>query len=134
MELRVFRSMNRRFGERTLMQAKGLAFALILLLGKSMACGQVLTGEIDGVVRDVAGAAVPNATVTITNIDENLIQRTLKTDAQGQFTAPLLSVGSYSLTVSASGFKTNTMSGIQVHVGQPSEIPVVLSIGQVSED
>jgi hypothetical protein len=133
MELRVFCGMNGKLGELTLMCAKGLIFALLLLLGIPMVSGQVLTGEIDGVVRDEAGAAIPNATVTITNADENLVQRTLKTDAQGQFTASLLSVGPYSVTISATGFKTNTVSGIQVHVGQPSEIPVVLSIGQVSE-
>ena len=106
---------------------------LLVLLSVRPADAQVLTGEIGGVVRDAAGAVVPNATVIITNTDVNLVQRTVQTDAQGQFTAPLLSVGSYSVTVSAGGFKTNTVNGIQVHVGQPAEVPVVLSIGQVSE-
>ena len=75
MELRVFCGMNGKLGELTLMCAKGLIFALLLLLGIPMVSGQVLTGEIDGVVRDAAGAAIPDATVTITNADENLVQR-----------------------------------------------------------
>jgi hypothetical protein len=106
---------------------------LELVSGLSIAGAQVLTGEIDGVVRDSAGAMVPGATVTITNTDVNLVQRTLKTDQQGQFTAPLLSVGSYSVRISAAGFKTNTLSGIQVHVGTPADATVVLSAGEVAE-
>ena len=132
-QLCVFRDTNAKSGARTQLRRAGLLLALVLLFGKPLVNGQVLTGEIDGSVRDTAGAVVPNATVTITNTDVNLIQRTLKADAQGQFTAPLLTVGSYSVAVSAPGFKTNTVSGISVHVGQPSEVPVALSIGQVSE-
>lgn len=108
-----------------------LGLAILLLCSTPRTYGQVLTGEIDGTVRDGSAAVVPNATVTITNSSQNLVKRTVKTDGQGEFTAPLLSIGSYSLTVSAPGFKTYTVSDIQVHVGQPSGVPVTLALGEV---
>jgi Carboxypeptidase regulatory-like domain len=108
---------------------------LLLLIGLlAPARGQVLTGEIDGAVRDSSGAVIPNAIVIVTNSEQNLVARTVKTNQEGEFTAPLLEVGSYSLTVSASGFKTETTDGIQVHVGQPANVPVVLAPGSVTEN
>jgi hypothetical protein len=98
------------------------------------AFAQVITGEIDGTVRDSSGAMVPNATVTVTNTDENLVARTVKSNQQGEFTAPLLTIGGYSVTVAATGFKTVTASGIQVHVGQPFTVPVVLALGTITEN
>lgn len=97
------------------------------------AAAQVLTGEIDGTVRDGSGAVIPNATVQLTNSEQHLVARTVTTDKEGQFTAPLLSVGTYSLTVSAAGFKIIEITGVDVHVGQPSPVPVKLSLGNVSE-
>lgn len=54
--------------------------ALALLMGGTfhVAQGQVITGEIDGTVRDKSGAVIPNALVTITNTDQNLVARTVK--------------------------------------------------------
>ncbi len=94
---------------------------------------QVLSGEIDGSVRDASGAVVPNATVTITNTGLRLVQRVVRSGAQGEFTAPLLSVGTYSLSISAAGFKSFTVSNVQVHVGSPVNVPITLSVGAVSE-
>ena len=95
---------------------------------------QVLTGEIDGTVRDTTGAVIPDALVTITNSDQNLVSRSVKTDSNGQFTAPLLTVGTYSVKVAVPGFKAAEVSGLEVHVGQPSTIPVILSTGAVTEE
>jgi hypothetical protein len=107
---------------------------LALMVCLPSAGGQVLTGQIDGAVQDSSGAVVPNATITITNSGENLVQRVVKAGEHGDFTAPLLSVGTYSVTVSASGFKAFTVKNVDVHVGSPVTIPVTLTVGQVSED
>jgi hypothetical protein len=72
-----------------------------LVAGFTVAGAQVLTGQIDGTVRDPVGAVVPGATVTITNMDVNLVQRTRKTTHRDSSPALLLSVGSYSVTISA---------------------------------
>ena len=104
----------------------------------SIACGgllhaQVLTGEIDGAVHDLTGAAIPNAVVTIKNTDQNLVVRTIRTDSKGVFTAPLLTIGTYAVSVAAEHFKTEDVGGIEVHVGSPSTIPVSLTAGGVQE-
>lgn len=108
-----------------------IALLIVGLAGPARA--QVLTGEIDGVVRDTSGALIPNATIVVRNTGQNLVARTVKTNHEGQFTAPLLSVGTYSLLISAAGFRNETTNGIQVHVGQPANVPVVLSPGVVTE-
>lgn len=108
-------------------------FVLSLFLITPHLRGQVSTGELDGVVRDGSGAVVPNATVVITNSDQKLVARTLQTDAQGQFTAPLLTVGNYSVTVSAQGFEAAKVNSIAVHVGTPSVVPVSMAIGAVTQ-
>ena len=61
------------------------------------AFGQNLTGQISGVVKDTSGAVIPNATVVVTNTNQNLVVRTLKTGTRGQYTVPLLAVGQYSI-------------------------------------
>jgi hypothetical protein len=94
---------------------------------------QVLTGELDGTVRDPSGAVVPNAEVTVTNTDQNQVVRTVKTDRLGQFTAPLLTIGTYAVKVSAPGFADFSLDKLEVHVGQPSTIPVTLAVTGTTE-
>ena len=109
------------------------AAAFSLLTVCSTVHGQVLTGEIDGTVRDATGAVIPNAIVTVTNSDQHLVERTVKTDKQGQFTAPLLTIGNYLVSVTAPGFQTSEVTDIAVHVGQPSAIQVSLGAGGANE-
>lgn len=114
--------------------ALSFLFALLVLVVSLSAHAQVLTGEVDGNVLDSTGASIPNAEVTVTNTDQNLVVRTLKTNSKGQFTAPLLTVGTYKGIVAAPGFKGETVTGLDVHVGQPTTVPAVLSPGAVSEE
>ena len=65
-----------------------IAGMLLGLAGASVA--QVITGTISGTVKDSSGAVVPGATVTVTNTDKNIVVRTVKADAVGAYTAPLL--------------------------------------------
>ncbi len=113
-----------------------LSFALLLALllaPVGLAHAQNLTGEIDGVIKDPSGAVIPNATVTVTDTDQNLVVRSLKTDKQGQFTVPLLAIGHYSLSVDAPGFESSRIDGVEVHVGLPITVPVTLAIGSAAQ-
>ena len=109
-----------------------LGGALVLAAGLPLAA-QTLTGEIDGNVRDATGAVVANAVVTITNADQNQVVRTTKTDHLGQFTAPLLTIGNYSVKITAAGFTPFEQDNITVHVGQPESLPINLAVGGASE-
>ena len=103
-----------------------------LLLAPVHLCAQNLTGEIDGVVKDSSGAVVVNATVTVKNTDQNLVDRTVRTNGQGEFTAPLLSIGNYAVTVEMSGFQATT-ENVSVHVNQPVSLDVALTPGNSTQ-
>lgn len=108
---------------------------LLFMLGTfwETAEAQILTGEIDGTVHDASGALVPGALVTIKNTDQGIIVRTVTTDSSGQFTVPLLNIGTYQVVITAGGFKSETVDGIDVHVGQPSTLPIQLTVGGATE-
>src|SRR5207302_5661952 len=96
-------------------------FVLLLVVGLCVGwCGraaaQEVTGSVSGTVTDSKGGVVPNAKVTITNTDQQIMVRTLTTDEHGQYAAPLLPVGHYSVTVEIAGFKRVTHSGLVLNV------------------
>jgi Carboxypeptidase regulatory-like domain len=110
--------------------------SVALLLAFSLSASvqaQDLTGEIDGTVRDSSGAAIPNAEVIIKNADQNLAARMLRTNEQGQFTASLLSLAHYSVTVNATGFQSATKT-LDVHTGVNSNASFTLELGSVSQN
>src|SRR5580765_2207306 len=80
---------------------------LALAMGAS-AFAQDVYGNIAGAVLDPSGAAVPHAKVTVIHTDRNQEVRSLQTDANGNWSAPLLPIGAYALKAEASGFKTLT--------------------------
>jgi hypothetical protein len=97
------------------------------------AIAQEITGTIRGLVRDASGAVVSGATVTVTNTDRNQALRKIQTDAAGEYVATLLPVGTYSVTVEASGFKRFIASGIALNVSDRLTIDANLAPGAASE-
>jgi hypothetical protein len=119
--------MFRRLARRNLM-----LIVLVSLLSSAMHA-QVLTGQIDGTVRDATGAYVPGANVVVRSSEENAVKRKLTTDGQGHFVAPLLATGRYAVTVTATNFETQTISDVDVHLDQPVNLPFLLKAGSASE-
>jgi len=115
------------------MKLRMLVIVLCMVLLPGVLLAQNLTGQIDGIVRDVSGAAVPAATVTIRNVGESAVVRQVKTDGRGQFTAPLLTTGRYSVTVVAPSFQTETIGDVEVHLDQPVTLPITMMPGTVNE-
>lgn len=114
--------------------ASKLLWCFVLALSMSYAgFSQNVTGTILGTVTDSKGGAVANATVTITNSDQNIVVRTLTTDQEGQYIAPLLPVGRYSVTGEASGFKKVVHSGLVLNVGDKLAVNLTLEVGSVNE-
>src|SRR3954454_774374 len=70
-----------------------------------------------GVVSDSSGAVVPMALVTINNEDTGLRQ-TATTDTEGRYNFPRLVIGNYAISVSATGFKTVSQTGINLTAEQ----------------
>jgi hypothetical protein len=109
-----------------------LLSAGLLLAISSPSFAQVAAGEITGVVRDQAGASVPGATVTVTNIDTNR-RRLLTSSRDGVYAAPSLPPGDYRVDVELTGFKPVRRSGIHLSTGEKARIDFDLVVGSVSE-
>jgi hypothetical protein len=90
------------------------------------------TAAIVGTVRDPSGAAVPNATVTVTNVGTSLSQ-TRSSSGEGAFSFPLLPVGEYRLEVESPGFQRYIRTGIQLAVNDKPTIDVTMQLGQTAE-
>jgi hypothetical protein len=93
---------------------------------------QAVTGTILGTVTDTSGAAVPGATVTLTNQGTGLM-RTIVTDQAGEYTAPSLPTGKYKIVAELPGFKTATLSDIELTVDTKVRVNARLEVGTVAE-
>ena len=89
------------------------------------------TGAIQGTVTDGSGAVIPNASVSLTEPSTHVTLST-KTDSSGVYVFPNISIGTYSLTVRAPGFKTYTSTGNVLEVGSSIAINVTMTIGGTS--
>jgi hypothetical protein len=108
-----------------------LFYTSLLLLAAAVTClGQTDTGTILGSVSDSSGGAIPGARITIENQGTNLTA-TLTTDSLGNFTSTPLAIGSYRVTVAASGFGTKILSDLTLRVSDRMRLPVTLQPGQV---
>jgi hypothetical protein len=94
--------------------------------------GQFTTASLSGNVVDQSGASVPDAKVTIQNIDTGFSQ-TISTGPAGDYLFPRLPVGTYKLTVEKGGFGTYVQSGIQLSVNQTATQAVTLNVGAVAQ-
>jgi hypothetical protein len=89
---------------------------LVIVVASSMAMMLCVaraqtTGTIWGTIADTSGAVLPNASVTITEQDTNE-SRSVKSDGQGRFMAPLMPIGHYSIIVDAAGFQRSERKDI----------------------
>lgn len=106
---------------------------LLLALLTIAASAQNITGLIAGTVKDPSGAVVPNATVTVTNTDTGVTVRTLKTDAGGNYSAPLLPIGHYSVAIEAAGFRKFIQEKIELNVNDKLTVNAELPVGSSGE-
>lgn len=107
--------------------------AVLLFCLSAVAFAQEITGSIVGTVKDANGAAVKGATVTITNSDTKLVARTVTTNDDGEFSAPLLPVAFYDVTVEATNFKKHIEARVKLNVNERHTVDLTLQPGNISE-
>jgi hypothetical protein len=93
---------------------------------------QTAGGEITGVVKDQAGAAVPGATITVTEARTNL-QRVVVSTRDGVYAVPSLAPGEYRLDLALAGFKPVRRESIRLATGEKARIDFDLEIGGLQE-
>src|SRR5579885_297291 len=115
-------------------RARYLLTCIVLILASSFSLlAQVGTqGSILGTVLDATGAAVPNAEVTVMNLETGMVRKATS-DGAGNFEILALPIGRYSVAVSSPGFKTWQSPQTDITVGARVRIDPRLEVGQTSE-
>lgn len=108
----------------------GLAASLILLVAPAWA--QDITGTVQGFVTDPAGARVPNVKVDLMNEGTHL-SATHTTNAEGEYLFNFVAPGQYAVTAASAGFKTATLTAIDVAVNRSTRVDIRMEVGAVSE-
>ncbi len=98
------------------------------LLGGLPAVAQLTTGSILGTVKDPSGAVIPNATVTVRNLDTHISTNVI-TNAAGEFSANALVPGHYSVVVKSAGFKVSTFPEVNLSAGDRARVDAQLELG-----
>ena len=109
-----------------------LALAVMLLSSAAFGQVDVSTATLKGTVFDSTAAAVPGATVTVTNTDRG-ITKIVTTNADGTFQIPLLPPGVYRIEVVLEGFEKAVASQVELTVGQSVIYDMHLKIGSVRD-
>ncbi|MFZ1971945.1 MAG: TonB-dependent receptor [Candidatus Acidiferrales bacterium] len=112
----------------------GIVGAAFFLLTAGLTHAQApATGAITGRIYDASGGVIPDASVSVEN-EETSLSRSVTATREGQFRAPLLLPGSYSLTVEVAGFEREILHSIRVVVSETTVVNVTLKVGAVSTE
>jgi len=105
---------------------------LVLGVSASALAQSTSASSLSGVVVDSDGGAIPGATVVIKNNATNVTVEAVS-NSTGQFSVPGLAAGTYTVTVSLTGFKTFVANEVRLLAGRPSEVTARLEIGALTE-
>ena len=93
---------------------------------------QKTSGLVSGTIVDQKGAAIPDATVVVTQAGTSL-QRTIKTTDDGNYTITDLPVGTYRLTATKTGFKEVVAENVVVNVASGTRQDLTLEVGSIDQ-
>src|SRR5262249_31486436 len=105
---------------------------LCLVLVALPLAAQTVSTEILGLVTDPTGAVIPGATVTTRRVATGDL-RTTTTNETGNYVFPLLDIGEYEVTCSASGFKKEVVRGVVLQLQDKARIDFRLQVGEQVE-
>src|SRR5258708_3677926 len=108
-----------------------MILAFVILVATSL-LAQTFRGTVLGTVTDASGAVISGANVSVRNVNTGQ-ERTTQTSADGSYTVPELPIGSYTVTISQTGFQTSVTSGVNVDVASERRVDAGLKAGQVSQ-
>ena len=114
------------------MRSRLLFWLNLFSLCCSMALAADVTGSVDGVVKDPAGAVAAGIEVSATNTGTNAVYHAT-TDDTGAYFLRGLPVGVYQLTLEPKGFKKFVASGLRVQVNESVRVDVTLQLGNVTQ-
>src|SRR5208337_1208240 len=92
-----------------------------------------VTGTLSGYITDPTGAAVPNASVTATLVQQN-VTRTVESNAEGFYNFAALAPGVYTLTAEKAGFEKLARTGVTLTVNQNVRVDMNLNLGALTQE
>ncbi|NOT46811.1 MAG: carboxypeptidase regulatory-like domain-containing protein, partial [Acidobacteria bacterium] len=104
----------------------------VIILGSGTTSAQAVYGSISGTATDSTGAAIPDATVTITSVERKTVD-TVTTNSDGLFSKERLLPGLYAIKVEKQGFKSGVSNNVTVSLDTQTKVNVSLEAGQISE-
>jgi hypothetical protein len=105
----------------------------VLLTGTLASAQSASTkSSLSGIVVDSGGGVIPGATVVVKNNATGVAINTV-TNSAGAFSVPALDIGTYTVTVSLTGFKTFVITDVAVIVGSPAAVRATLEVGTLTE-
>src|ERR1700733_12256508 len=115
------------FVNRMALGVLGVILAVLLISFPSFA--QLNTGRVSGAVTDQSGGAIAGAKVTVTEVATG-VARNLASDSAGQYAAPNLNPGIYTIRSEFMGFQTIDRQNVQVGVGSDLRVDLTMQPGQ----
>src|SRR5216684_798108 len=115
------------------MSSRLALYASFVLLFCSALFGQATSGGIFGTVTDPTGAVIAQAKVTLTDVSKG-VTVTTTTNESGNYTQTHLTVGTYKISVEATGFKTSVQENVPVSVDTNTRVDLILQVGDVNQE
>src|SRR5205085_9265885 len=117
----------------TIMKWMAAMFVFVLAFASTAAFAQTSRGIVTGTVTDPSGAVVGNAKVQLREVDKNATRETTS-NAAGVYRFDAVDLGTYELSVEASGFRAIKVEKINVDANKSATVNTALQIGNaVSE-
>jgi len=107
--------------------------ALVLWAAAGTLAAQSWNSQLEGLVFDPTGAAIPEASVLLRNTATGQVRQT-HSDANGFYTFPLLPPGTYDLEAAKPGFAQKALDGLALHVGEVSRVDIRLELARQTLD
>jgi hypothetical protein len=115
----------------TLRRAILIALIILSALFLPSADAQQTLGSVSGVINDATGASISGASVVLVN-DQTAASRTATTNGNGSYQVQGLPIGLYTVTITATGFDTEKLSGFLIQADRTASLAIRLKPGQVS--
>jgi Carboxypeptidase regulatory-like domain len=115
------------------MQRKVFLFVIFVLgyLALPTAHAQQTLGTVSGTITDATGAAISGASIILVN-DQTAASRKTTSNGTGAYSVQSLSIGTYTITISATGFNTERLSGFPIQADRTATLLVKMKAGDVA--
>lgn len=110
----------------------GVLLVWVGLASATMTQAQGLQNAVVGRISDSSGAVIPGVTVTVTNVATG-VERVVQTDSAGNYVAPSLVAGNYSVRAELSGFRPEVRQSVIVRTDAATRVDFTLDIGGQEE-